>query len=209
MEKQKCTIHRALAELKLIDSKIEKAINELEPVNIYQKGKLIGGVVSEEEFTKHAQSGFDSVTDLIAHKNAIKAAIVDSNAKTKVTIAGKEMSVSDTITAKATIKVKGKLLAHLNGRYKNATGILNKNNEIVNSNCQKLLESSLSKDNVKVGSEDVEAIQKPYLDKNIFHLFDPIKVTDKIKALDEEIGEFETNIDYALSESNAITHIEI
>ena len=184
------TIHRSLAELKLIDSKIEKAISEIEPVNIYQKGKLIGGVVTEEEFTKQAQSSYDSVSDLIARKNAIKAAIVDSNSKTKVTVAGKEMSVSDAISAKAVMVVKSRFLAKLTERYKNATGVMNKNNEAVNKNCDNVVIAAVGKDNVKVGSDDFKAIQEPYLEKNLFHLFDPLKVADKIKALDTEIGEF-------------------
>jgi len=84
MEKQKMTIHRALSELKLIDSKIEKQINEIIAVGIYQKGKNINGYISPDEFKSSAKSKYDSVNDLIARKCNIKSAIVDSNSKTNV-----------------------------------------------------------------------------------------------------------------------------
>ena len=40
-------------------------------------------------------------------------------------------------------------------------------------------------------------------------MIDPCKLSDKIKALEDEIEEFEANVDFALSESNALTQIEV
>lgn len=68
---EKMTIHRALSELKLIDAKIEKQINELIPSGVYQKGKLVEGYITEADFEKSAKSKFDSVNDLIERKNKI------------------------------------------------------------------------------------------------------------------------------------------
>ena len=76
---EKMTIHRALSELKLIDAKIEKQINEVLPSGIMQKGRLVNGFMQESEFEKNAKSKFDSVNDLIDRKNKIKSAIVTAN----------------------------------------------------------------------------------------------------------------------------------
>ncbi len=68
------TIHRALAELKLIDSRIEKSINAIVCSGIYQKDKLVNNYYTKNDFKKDARSKHQSVTDLIDRKNKIKSA---------------------------------------------------------------------------------------------------------------------------------------
>lgn len=205
---EKMTIHRALSELKLIDAKIEKQINEVVPTGIYQKGKLVNGYLQETDFEKTAKSKYDSVTDLITRKNQIKSAIVNANGKTMVSVAGKEMAIADAINFKAVIKFKKKLIQTLKERHRQAVGELNKANEQVNGNVQRILEATFGKENVKVGDKDVEAVSKPYLEANQFHLFDPLKVDDTVQVLEKEVSEFEAEVDAVLSEINAVTIIE-
>lgn len=205
---EKMTIHRALSELKLIDAKIEKQINEVVPSGIYQKGKLVNGYLQETDFEKTAKSKYDSVTDLISRKNQIKSAIVNANGKTMVKVAGKEMAIADAINFKAVIKFKKKLIEVLKQRHKQAVGELNKANDQVNGNVQRILEATFGKENVKVGEKDVEAVSKPYLEANQFHLFDPLKVDSTVESLEKEVTEFEAEVDAVLSEINAVTIIE-
>lgn len=205
---ERMTIHRALSELKLIDAKIEKAIASISPTGMYQKDKLINGQAKEEDFRSDAQGYYDSALDLMKRKTAIKSAIVTSNGITTVVIGEQVMTVADAINAKAIIKFKKKLIETLSGRHRSVLAALNNNNSMVNQNCQKLLEAALGKDAVKAGKDDVEAISKPYLTANEFHLFDPLKVDEKIKALEKEVGDFEADVDAVLSESNAVTFIE-
>jgi len=205
---EKMTIHRALSELKLIDAKIEKQINEVLPSGILQKGKLVNGYIQETEFEKAAKSKYDSVNDLINRKNQIKSAIVAANGVTQVKVAEKQMTIADAINFKAVIKFKKKLIETLKQRHKQAVGELNKHNEAVNQNVQRILEATFGKENVKVGKEDVEAVRKPYLEANEFHLFDPLKVDETVEKLEKEVSEFEAEVDAVLSEINAITIIE-
>lgn len=48
-----------------------------------------------------------------------------------------------------------------------------------------------------------------YKDKKEWIFVDGINIADKIEKLTKEIEEFENNVDYVLSESNAITQISI
>lgn len=207
MEKQKMTIHRALSELKLIDAKIEKQINEIVPTGIFQKGKLIMGYLKEEDFSSMAQSKYQSVTDLIGRKNAIKSAIVEANGVTKVKFAEKEMTIADAINFKAVVKFKKQLINKLKAMHQTAVADLNKNNTVVEQNVQKLLEYTFGKENVKVDPKDLEAVRKPYIEANEFHLFDPLKVAEKVEAMEKEVSEFEAEVDAVLSEINAVTFI--
>lgn len=205
----KITIHRALAELKLIDERIDKGINAIYPTSIHQKGKKIDGHILEEDFVANAISSYQSVVDLIARKSLIKSKIVESNAKTTVIIGGKTMTVSDAITFKGIVKQSKKLSDFLKQRNTHAIAALNRNNEMVAKNVEILLQNAFSKDSTKISKEDGDAVSKPYLENNTWHFVDPLKIETKIAALEKETSDFETEVDATLSESNAITFIEI
>lgn len=209
MESQKMTIHRALSELKLIDSKIEKQINEIIPTGIYQKGKLILGYMKEEDFSSAAQSKFNSVQDLIERKTAIKSAIVQANGITKVKIGEKEMTIADAINFKGVIKFKKQLIERMKAWHQKTVSDLNKNNQVVEQNVQKLLEFTFGKENVKADPKDLEAVRKPYIEANEFHLFDPLKSMEKVEQMEKEVSAFEAEVDAVLSEINAVTFITV
>lgn len=207
--KTRMTIHRALAELKLIDDKVAKNLKAMFVVGINQKDKKINGYLTSEEFANGAKSVYDSTADLIKRKGALKAAIVAINGVTKIKIGEREMTIADAITEKTNIVLKKGLLAALQTSFNAATAELNKRNDQVEKNVQLILEASFGKENVKPGSDDVENIRKPYITQNEWHLCDPLKAEEKIKALEAEIAEFEMEVDAKLSEINAITFIEI
>lgn len=209
MSKTKMTIHRALSELKLIDARIAKQISEIEPVGLYQKGKLIGGFLRESEFNNSATSSFQAINDLIERKVKIKTAIVKSNSKTMVEVGDKNISVADAISYKSIILHKKALIHRLADQYKKYTGDMNNRNEQVEANCQAIITAAVGKDNIKSDSKDIDAIRKPYIDAQEFHLADPIKVAEKVKEMETEISDFESDIDSVLSETNAVTFIEL
>lgn len=205
----KITIHRALVELKLLDSKIQKKTSGIIPVGLYQKGKLINGTQNKEDFETRAQSDFDSVVTMIEQKRMLKCLIVASNSSTMVSIGEKQISVSDAINYKVLIEHKKELVQALQQRLNDATAHLNRNNETVKVNCQKLLEAAFGKDNVKISQSDVDAIQAPYMENNEFKMSDKIEVQKKIDSLNFEIDAFEAEVDAVLSEINSITTIEV
>lgn len=209
MEKQKMTIHRALAELKTIDSKIEKAITQIEPTGIYQDGKLVNNFYKREDFEKDAKAKLQSVNDLIDRKNKIKTAIVKANGITQVKINNHEMTIADAINFKQVIEFKRKLILTLELKHKSAKANAEQNNNKVDENALRLAEAALQKDNVKINDGDAVAITEPYLKKNRFHLLDPLNVEQLINALEQEVEDFESEVDAVLSEINAITLIEI
>lgn len=206
-EKETMTIHRALSELKLIDSKIDKAIKSIIPIGVYQKGKKINAHISEEDFKKNAQSNYDSFNSLVERKVKIKNAIVTANATTKLRIGEKELTISEAINYKTVIGMKKEFLEVLKARNNHAIGSLNKSNETVNANLQLILEKTFGAN--KPEKETMEHVSKPFLEQNEFKLFDPLKLDEKITKLESEIATFESEVDSALSEINAVTKIEI
>ena len=100
MTTETMTVHKALAELKVLDSRINDAIlsgdfiitkkNNQDTV----KGKTV------EQFKSKATEAFQKASDLIRRRNAIKNAVVVSNANTTVKIGDKDYTVVEAIEKK-------------------------------------------------------------------------------------------------------------
>ena len=203
------SIHRALSELKTIDSRIDKTIQSLEPVGYQQDKKLVNGFYDVNDFNKNVKSKFDSINDLISRKNVIKSAIVKANNTTIVTIGGKQMTISDAINYKTVIDRKKKLLEHLKQKNAKVKADIEKRNTDVNKSALELATSALEKDNVKISDTDAIAITEPYLKKNLYARIDPLNIEKVIEDMELEIYSFESEVDATLSEINAITQVDI
>ena len=205
------TIHRALAELKLIDSKIEKAISVIEPTGVMQVNKLVNNFYKKEDFENDAKSKFQSVIDLIERKNKIKSAIVTTNGVTEVEISGIKMTIADAINFKSIIVFKKNLIATLIKKHnaiKSKFIIENEKIEKIALENAKIMIGKEGDNKVKPTDEDVKNIVEPFIKRNEFHLIDPLKVEELTEKLQKEVSDFEAEVDAVLSEVNAITIIE-
>lgn len=202
------SITRALAELKLLDKKISKAINQGRYADVAVGKKAVRGFKTTEEFEQNVKSQFQSVKDLINRRQQIKSEIVKSNAITVVEIAGEKMTVAEAIERKTSIQYEEQLLHKLKVDYNQANDLSIRENERVTNRLDTLLESNFGKD-AKVKDTDVEAISKPFLETNEAKVVDPINVRVEIEKLEERINDFLMEVDFSLSDSNTITKIEI
>jgi hypothetical protein len=205
------SITRALAELKNLDSKINRAINS----GVYIAGakkssKKINGIFTREDFDKRAKADYQSATDLIKRRKLIKSKVVESNANTNVKISNVEMSRADAIERKESILYEKELLNELEKQYNSILVGVRRENERVDANLQKLLETSMGKEGKQKATEDdINAIANPFKEQNEYEVVNPLELQNLIKQLRDEIEGFETEVDYVLSTSNALTIIEI
>lgn len=208
---EKMTIHRALAELKLIDSRIEKAILAIDPTGLMQTNKPVNGFYKKEDFESQATSKYQSVVDLIERKNKVKSAIVSANGITKIKIGSKEMTIADAINFKNVIAFKKNLIDTLRKKHNVVKSKFTIENDKINNVALENAKIMLGKqgdDRVKPTDEDVKNIVEPFIKRNEIHLIDPLKVEELTDALEKEVMTFETEVDAILSEVNAITIIE-
>lgn len=199
------SIHQGLAELKLIEKRLFKASN-FKSIGLKQKkaDKVLDTNLTEEEFNQQALSKFASVKDLIELWQEIKEKIVMSNATTKATVAGKEMTIAEIIEYKNTIKNKKELLNNLKSAY---TGAI-REKEYRNREIESRLDNRYSKFETK-NDELVSKLRKEDEEKEFFNIVDPLDLSKVIEDLEKEIDDFESEVDFVLSRSNAITEIEI
>lgn len=203
----KISVSRALTELKTIDSRIQKKINEGVFIAGKKKSsKKINNTHTIEEFNEFAKSSYDSVSDLIKRRKSIKSAIVNSNATTKIEIGGVEMTVAEAIERKSSIELEKLFLNKLERSYRDLVTQVKNANENVEDNLKDLLKASVGSDK-KLG--DMSTFEKAYRDSNEYEVIDPLKLADKIENLRKSIEDFEIEVDAILTESNVCTQIEI
>lgn len=207
---RKISITEALNELKLYDSKIRKSIDNAKFCGAAKKSSDKVGVLSIDEFNSRARASWQSISDLIANRNALKSAIVKSNAETLITVNEKTMTRAEGIERKNSIEYEEKLLTAMKLQYASSIATVDKENKKVDNKVDELISTLVGRDSTKqLSKDDQEAVEKPYRFKNEFELIDPIGIFDKMLALEADIDGFKSNIDSQLVLSNATTFIEV
>ncbi|MGG0668734.1 hypothetical protein ABE073_09400 [Lederbergia citrisecunda] len=205
---QTMSIHRALSELKTLNDRIPKAIQEADFIATDRKSAQKINGLSIEDYEKTIQAGFDKAVSLIERRNRLKDAIVQSNAITEVVVAGETMTVAKAIERKSSIVNEEKLLAAMVGKRRTAINRLTMENESLPSRLEDYLTAILgNKEHAK--KEEVELHTKSFMERNEYVLIDPLKLDKRIEEWEERITSFQAEVDAVLSESNAITKITI
>lgn len=210
MQTKRMTITEGLVELKLYDSKINKAISEANFISAKKKKDKRIGRLSQEEFEKRATESYQSITQMMANRNAIKRAIVLSNATTEVEIAGDKMTVAEAIEKRNLNVSMTNLLIKMQGQLLNVDAIIDDENRKLDNQIEKLLISYYGKDAAKkVSKEDYDNIANPYKEANEYVVVDPLNLQKIYDELQNKHEAFMSSVDTALSVSNATTFIEV
>lgn len=211
---EKMTIHKALAELKTLDDRIISAMREQAfCVAVKHSAEKINGKAIPQ-VKEDIKACYQKTQDLIARRNAMKRAVVLSNARTMVNIAGKEYTVAEAID------MKNNGIANLKSLYFYLTEANTKASAVLTQNSQEEIEKRADqyvlsviqaqpKDSkMAVDSDAMKEIRKAYVANNTYDLIDPINCVETAKKILEDINAFQTEVDAALSVSNALTTIE-
>ncbi|MGL4655571.1 MAG: hypothetical protein ACRCWM_06795 [Sarcina sp.] len=208
---EKILVTKGLNELKLLDSRIYRKLDEAEFISAAKLSSAnVDGKVSKEAFKTNAKADYQSITDLIKRRSLIKAAIIKSNAVTTVKIGEKTMTVAEAIDKKSSIDYDKQLLDTLSRQFKKATDTVTHKNLIVDESIEQLLNTAYGKEGKeKISQGSYDAISEPYKKANEYGLVDSLETQKLIKSLKDEIEDFESEVDTALQISNSITLIEI
>lgn len=211
MTTEKMTIHKALCELKTLEARITKGINESVYVfaNKHSNAKVAGMTVSA--YCEEIKSAHQRVTDLIRRRDALKRAVVLSNAITKVTIAGVEYTVAEAIEMKNKgIPLQRLLLNKLEKDSRNARREADENNgDYMERRADEYIKSLYGNTDMKNASEEIKKVRADFIAAQTFEIIDPISIKTEMEKLDEKINGFMVDVDAALSVSNALTEITI
>lgn len=211
MTNEKMTVHKALCELKTLDARIQKGIqqNPFVFANKHANSKVAG--VNVGDYCNEIQASYQSVNGLIARRDAIKRAVTLSNATVTVIIGGKEYTVAEAIELKNHgIPLRQMLLKKLDSDNRRARMEADKNNgDVLEMRADEYVKSLYGNVDMKGASDEIKKVRADFIAAQTMEIVDPIRVTEEMARLEKEINDFMVEIDSALSVSNALAELEI
>lgn len=211
MTRETMNVHKALAELKILDSRIMSAIN----CGVYcaqnkNYNNVIAGIPVKQYEDEVIRASYNKVDDLMSRYNAIKKAVTLSNAATTVEIQGKTYTIAEAIWMKNHgVEYQKVYLSTLRGQYNKAQASITKNNDALDKNAEAYVTSMFGSKESKTANAEVENAKKTYIQNNTMVLVDPGKIIERMETLEAEIAAFEADVDSAISVSNAMTTITV
>lgn len=200
----KVSIARALNEVKLLSKRIEKTSSNSSflQYQIGENGKPTP--LTAEGF----ESTVQSLNDMIQRRAAIKNAITLANAQTKVKIGDKTFSIAEAIALKDGVTSQAKILLLAQRNYQATVNQVQSINEDMEERLSRLLEQNFGKDK-RASADDYNAIAVPFKKSNEAKIMDEEAFLKSLQKNQEDLELFESEVDFVLSEANAMTQIEI
>ncbi len=198
------SITQALAELKLLRKRIDSALNGAKFIAMVTKKSMM----DRGRFESQARGSMQSYRDLLDRYYKLKSAIVRSNATTEVTIAGRTYSMAEAVERKRSIEQERSLLHAMMEQYASVTAEHKRHCDAEQARVDRMLAVELGKDS-KTNIDVVRSLTEAILAENRAEVLDPLKIADLIEETKKSIEEFETNVDWVLSECNGKTMIVI
>ena len=211
-QEPKMTIHHALAELKLVHSQIIKLTDEITFVIANKHSNTKIGGMTKDEYKKEVKSKYDRLRALIKRHRAIKAAILASNATTSITVCGEKMTVGEALYMKSSgveylRMVRNEMTRDCNVAKDKAD---RENADLVDYRADQYVGTLYSKSDMKnVDSTELARVKKEFIDSQTVELIDPVNSVAELEELNSYLDKFGTELDAALSVSNATTFIEV
>lgn len=204
--KNTITIHRALSKLKTTASRISELNRELYVASKKITDKTVRGQ-NLDNISKQITSNYDELMDLLVLEDTIKSQVAISNAVTKVIIGGQEMTVVEAISRKNTLETKQSVLNSLRHQLSRARDNVEESNRMLSINVEKQLASLFTNKDTDVNT--INTMRQTLTEQQLLEVFDPAQLSTKLEKMAKELAVFQEEVDAILSESNAITTIEI
>ena len=210
MTAETMTVHKALAELKILGGRIEGAILSGDFVITKKNNQDTVKGKTVEQYKAKTTEAFQKASDLIRRRNAIKNAVVVSNANTTVKIGDAEYTVVEAIEKKNHgMDYYVQLRDVLRQQFAKQKADLEKHNASLQQKAEQFVTGLMGGKDVKTDSAEFSNAVDTYIKSNTMTLLDPLGIEKKIEELDDMINTFLPEVDAALSVSNAVTIITV
>lgn len=213
MTMQKISVTRALVELKRLDERIGKAISGglfvARTVGRDTNKKVVGSSDSVTTVEQRIQGSFDKVTSLIVNREKIKSALVMSNASTRVKVLGRDLTVAEAIELKSTVAFRTAYVTTLRHQLLQERAQVERAAIALDAEIETSLNALYGADRTKIDAETAKSVAEVKKSQKEVALLDPSKIEAKIEAVEADILNLSSELDFVLSESNAKTEIEV
>lgn len=211
MSEKRISVTRALVELKRFDERIQKAITGGvfvgRTIGRDVNKKMVGTSDTVAEVTLKIQGSFDRVQSLMAARSKLKSEIVMSNAATKVTVCGEEVSVAEAIEMKSTVAFRTQFLNAMRHQLAMERSQIDRASTALDVEIETSLNALYGADSKKIDADTAKSVSDVKKNQKDQALLDPSKVEDKMAAVEADILNLSSELDFVLSESNARTTV--
>lgn len=212
-EQIKMTLTEALRKIKSLDEQIAGFFNVERAMISYVIGsreQTPYAGMNKADLEKRIQSDHDKLDALIQNRTSIKRALILANATIMVEVAGKEYTIAEALELKKLVSVKEVIRRTMQKQLANLEAKVASNTEDVNKHINNLAQAAAGKeasdtDLKKASDQFIETVNGQYK----ITVVDPMKLREKIEALDKEILDIKNELDYRLSETNATNTLEV
>lgn len=208
------TITRALSRVNALQDKLNKA-REQDYIVTINTIKL--QTTEAQDLLKTLKGNMQSVLDIKNEILKIKLKIQESNLTTKVEVAGKEMSVREAIETKYLLENYFTYISNtmqtqmLNAKHKlvQAQQYIEMQQAIAVQDITKSLGKELSSSEIEERAKLTIQLTKETKELSILSFDGVNNAEDSFKTFESSVRNFLEEVDYVLSESNAVTTIEV
>jgi hypothetical protein len=202
------TIHEALSRLKVMEARLDKASNATFVVaNRHNNAKIDGKPIDDK--VVELTAAMQHYNALVNNYRKLKSAVAMSNAKTTITIGDKTYTIVEAIEEKHFTEKRLAHLRYMRRTYELTQSLANGNNAKLPEAAERFVASLNMSEKNGNSREDIKKAMDQYITDNTWELIDPNKIGEFLKKMEDEIVEFQSNIDFKLSESNATTVIDV
>lgn len=219
----KYSIHRILSLKKTTAERINQVLQSGKFIAIRQgkKDQVNGVPISSIE--EEIKSSYQKITSLMSNYEKLKSALLSSNAGivegtevARISVAGKEYSLSELIAVSDDIygnkkhrdAFKPRLLEVLKSGYVQALRKVEQQNQRVEQDIKDYLAKTTTTDKA-MSAEDIKKRSEIFHQDGDYSLIDPLNLKEVIQNLEQEITQFRHECDATMSEHNALTFVEI
>ncbi len=200
------SINKALQQTKLLDKRIQKALATSRFAGILTQGCIQNTTIDKPGLLSSAAADYTSLMQLIDNRAALRAAINASNSTTSVEFFGKTYTVFGLLELKQSIQYWQQLSSTLATQESNAISNTEYINDNVMSNVQNIVEQRQTSSG-QVAKDFIDTTTKQMLEVSGAEAVIPLK--EKREELDKTIDDYLAELDFTLTEINALTKIKV
>lgn len=210
----KITLTEALSKLKMYNKRVDKSVDGLNYVSLidYKVGdnkRCKNSNLSLEDLEQVAKHFIDKLTALISNRNKLKAIIAQTNAITKVKVGDVEYTIVQAIERKNVLPTEKEVLGIMKRQLTDVKNKIYSINQRAQEKANDIVEAQVQAEAKNKKTDEIEALYNLIYDKNKAEMVDPLNLEKLVQQKEDEITEFEQNIDVALSIVNANTFVEV
>lgn len=214
------SLTRALSLVKSLTTRIQTTSDEFrgkaaKPIIGLARGKASktpadGRFTNSKDAEAHYVGNLKSYTDMIDLRRKLKSAINLANSTTKVTIAGKELTIADALDLKNEVTLRQQVLASIRLQHLQHAQTVEADVPAQEARINEQVKATAGTSSDGAANKDVrDTYVKLDQDRRQLVLLDPNNLTAWIESESTEISNIIDEIDYVLSEVNAKTTISV